>query len=54
MARGYVVARDPKRNRILIGGLGVFQVGQMWKDETKDDKTRQNYETAEIADSEGQ
>ena len=44
----FVVARDIKRGRILLGGLGVLGVGQMWFDETDRHKDYQGYNEAEI------
>jgi hypothetical protein len=52
LPRGYVVARDPKAGRILIGGLGGLGVGQMWVDEKDDDRTREGYDDAPLAKEE--
>lgn len=46
----WIVAKDPKRNRILVGGLGGLGVGQMWFDETPDHKNYPGYDEAPEAE----
>ena len=48
MPRGHVVARDPEKGKILIGGLGAMLVGRLWMDESEDDQTREGYEDAPV------
>jgi hypothetical protein len=47
----WVVARDPERRKVLIGGLGGAGVGQMWFDEKEGDKDRTGYDEAPIQNS---
>ena len=49
--RPHVVARDPKRGVILLGGLGVLGVGCMWRVECESDVSRDGYTDAEIVDT---
>jgi hypothetical protein len=42
----WIVARDPERGRILIGGLGGLGVGQMWRAERDGDSERPGYADA--------
>jgi hypothetical protein len=44
----YVIARDPERGRILIGGLGSMGMGEMWMTESDGDKSRPGYDEAPV------
>lgn len=50
-SRAHIVARCPSANRVLLGGLGAFGVGQMWSDEEEHHKTYRGYADADIVDS---
>ena len=44
----FVVARDRKLGRILLGGLGALGVGEMWFDEEPKHTTYPGYAEAEL------
>lgn len=50
--RTYVVARCPSGGTILLGGLGVMGVGEMWFTESEEHKSHPGYAEAEIVASE--
>lgn len=45
-AQAYVLARDPSKGRILLGGLGGLGVGQMWFNEDERHKEYPGYADA--------
>ena len=42
----FVIARDKKNKKILLGGLGILGVGQMWVDEKLHHKKYRGYKKA--------
>ena len=47
----WIVARDPKKKRVCIGGLGCMSVGQMWCDEEPEHTRYAGYKKAPIIDA---
>lgn len=47
----FVVARDPAKGLILIGGLGGLGVGQMWSSESERHKALPGYDEAPVSDA---
>lgn len=48
----WIVARDPARKMVLVGGLGCMGCGQMWREERPTDHEDSTYQSAPIMDSE--
>ena len=46
----WIEKRCPNRGKVLLGGLGVLGVGQMWVKEESSHKDYPNYEEAIIVD----
>jgi hypothetical protein len=44
----FIVARDPTRGLILLGGLGALGVGTMWVDEQPKHKGYAGYDLAPV------
>lgn len=49
----FVIARDPDRGMILLGGLGGMGVGTMWFKERPEHKNKAGYAEAKIESSAG-
>lgn len=47
----WIVARDPKRGVILIGGLGGMGIGEMWFAENESHRDEIGYSEAKIIDT---
>jgi len=50
----WVVAKDPERGYVLIGGLGAMGVGEMWFPTAPRDEEDPTYADAPVLDSRGQ
>lgn len=50
----WIEARDPGKNRILLGGLGAMGCGIMWVSEDERHKQYPGYDNAPEKDSNGQ
>lgn len=52
--RRWIVARDPGRGRVLVGGLGIFGVGEAWEKESVEHRQYEGFAEAPERDSTGQ
>ncbi len=49
----FVVARDPSKKMVLLGGLGAMGVGEMWFKDEPPHRDYHGYDDAPIQDSTG-
>lgn len=49
----FIVAKDTKNRRLLIGGLGCLGVGEMWSEAWDEDKNKPGFDEAPEMDTTG-
>lgn len=48
--QSFVVAKDLKNKKILLGGLGGMGIGEMWFDMSEKDEARIGYQEAPVVE----